>query len=116
MAETGVVTSVFYGYSAKVIAEWCGVSIETAKHWKRGGRHPSLSAAKLFALYRNGKVLGAEWNEWQIKDGLLVDPEGNQTTQGQLRAYYLIYQLCNELSHLDPVARKRIERIMLLAV
>ena len=76
MSQRSGVSSLFYGHSAELIAEWCGVSIETAKRWKRGDRQPSLSAAKLFALYRNGQVLGTEWREWRVHSDRLIDPEG----------------------------------------
>lgn len=68
-----------------------------------------------FKLRRDGKVLGAEWRGWQIKRGVLVDPDGNETTVGQLQAYYLIYQLCHELASSDADSRERIRRILATA-
>lgn len=92
-----VVSSVFYSYPPEVIAEWCAVSIETAQRWKAGESRPSSTALKLFALYRDRLVLGQEWNGWLVNRATIVDPEGNATTSGQLRAYYLNLQLLAEL-------------------
>jgi hypothetical protein len=67
---------------------------------------------RLFLLRRDGKILGAEWHGWKIKRGVLVDPDGNETTVGQLQAYYLIYQLCHELARSDPQSADRLLRIL----
>lgn len=99
-----VVSSVFYGISAELIAEWCAVSVETARRWKAGESHPSPTALKLFAIYRERLVLGQEWHGWLINKATIVDPEGNATTQGQLRAYYLNLQLLAQLCRGNEVA------------
>ena len=67
---------------------------------------------KLFMLHRDRKVLGNEWHGWEIKRGVLVNPEGSETTQGQLRAYYLVYQLCHELARTDRESTTRLRRIL----
>jgi hypothetical protein len=112
VARSPVVSSVFYGYPAELVAQWCGVTVRTAERWKRGERRPSTSAVELFELYRARRVLGSEWNGWLVKDALLVDPEGNETSQAQLRAYYLVYQLVGELRRHDAEAAAAFERIM----
>jgi transcriptional regulator with XRE-family HTH domain len=101
VVRSRVVSSVFYGYPAEVVADWCGVSVETARRWKNGQRKPSPSSLKLFALYRDRKVLGKEWSGWIVKQGVIVDPESNETTQGQLRAYFQVYQLAHVLARGD---------------
>ena len=60
--------SPFYGYPAEVIAEWCGVSIGTAEHYKAGRRKPPTPVLRLFRLYRDGKVLGKTWDQYKIVD------------------------------------------------
>lgn len=110
-----VVSSVFYGISAELIAEWCAVSVETARRWKAGESHPSPTALKLFALYRERLVLGQEWHGWLINKGTIVDPEGNATTQAQLRAYFLIYQFCSELARRDDATLETFERLRAMA-
>jgi hypothetical protein len=112
VARSPVVSSVFYGYPAELVAQWCGVTVRTAERWKRGERRPSTSAVKLFELHRSRRVLGSEWNGWLVKDALLVDPEGNETSQGQLRAYYLVYQLCLELKRGDASAEATFAEII----
>jgi hypothetical protein len=57
-------------------------------------------------------VLGAEWYGWHVKKNLLVDPEGNATTQGQLRAYYYVYQLARELAKTDVGAMTRFQELL----
>ena len=49
--------SIFYGYPDQLIARWCGVSVATARLYKSGARKPSRQALRLFALYRDGRVL-----------------------------------------------------------
>lgn len=92
-----VVSIVFSGFPPEVISDWCAVSIETARRWKSGQTNPSPTALKLFALYRDRLILGQEWDGWLINRSTIVDPEGNATTQGQLRAYYLNLQLLAQL-------------------
>lgn len=112
MARSPVVSSVFYGYPAELVANWCGVTVRTAERWKRGERKPSTSAVKLFELHRSRRVLGCEWDGWSVNGASIFDPEGNETSQAQLRAYYLVYQLCQELRRHDPAAVAEFERIM----
>jgi hypothetical protein len=110
-----IVFGVFYGYPAKVIAEWCGVSVRTAERWKEGVSRPSRSALRLFTLHAERRVLGKEWDGWLINQAALVDPEGNSTTQGQLRAYYHVYQLCRELMRGNEAAQSEFDAIVRLA-
>ena len=88
----------FYGYPPELIARWCGVSEQTALQYKTGVRKPSRQALRLFVLHRDGRVLGPEWREWSVQKDDLVSPEGQETTQGQLNAYWLIMQLARELA------------------
>jgi hypothetical protein len=95
--------SIFYSYPAKVVAAWCGVSPATAALWKQNKRKPSLQALRLFTLHRDESLLGDQWRGWKVRGATIVDPDGNATTQAQLRAYWLIMQLAAELSRRDPV-------------
>ena len=88
----------FFGYPDELIQEWCGVSRQTAYMCKIGARKPSKAALRLFVLHRDGRVVGPEWTGWTIRRDQLVDPEGNRTTQAQLRAYWMIVQLARELA------------------
>lgn len=89
----------FYGYPVEVIAAWCHVSASTAYLYKIGHRKPSAQALRLFQLHRDGRVFGDEWESgWLVRGSTLVDPDGNATTQGQLRAYWFVMQLARELA------------------
>ena len=93
-----VVSTVFYGVPAETVAQWCGVSVETAQRWKSGKAVPSRPALRLFELHRSRKVLASSgWDGWTVDGDALVGPDGKQFTHGQLRAYELLYQLCYEL-------------------
>jgi hypothetical protein len=93
--------SPFYGYSPKLIASWCGVSVQTARAYKNGSKRPSRSVMRLFRLHRELRVLGESWEGWQIRDEGIVDPDGNVTTRGQLTAYWIIMQYAAELARTD---------------
>jgi hypothetical protein len=89
--------SPFYGYSPKLIASWCGVSVQTARAYKNGSKRPSRSVMRLFRLHREFKVLGESWDGWQLRDDGIVDPDGNVTTRSQLLAYWVVMQYAAEL-------------------
>jgi hypothetical protein len=96
--------SIFYGYPPELIARWCGVSVATARRWKRAGG-ASRSALRLFTLHRDQRVLDDHWTGWKLHEGVLADPEGNSVSQGQLRAYGLVMQLAADLASRDPESR-----------
>lgn len=104
--------SIFYAFPAKLIAAWCGVSPSTAALWKQNKRKPSLQALRLFTLHRDELLLGEAWRGWKVRGGTLVDPDGNATTQGQLRAYWLIVQYAAELSKRDPIEYERFQTLL----
>lgn len=90
--------ALFYGYSVELIQSWCGVSRQTAYLYKIGARQPSPASIRLFVLHRDGRVLGQGWDDWAVRKDRLVDPDGNETSQGQLRAYWILVQLAKELA------------------
>ena len=98
--------SIFYGYPPKLIARWCGVSVATARRWKRSGG-ASRTALRLFTAHRDQRVLDEHWTGWTVYKGVLSDPEGNSMTQAQLRAYGLVMQLAADLASRDPEAREQ---------
>lgn len=106
------VRSIFYSYRPEEIAAWCGVSLGAAKLYKSGKRKPSRQALRLFTLHREERVLGEPWRGWKVRKGVIVDPEGNVTTQAQLRAYWLLLQYAGELARRDPVERDRFWAIL----
>lgn len=85
-------TSIFSGYPAKSIMQWCGVSESTANLWKRGLRSPSRRAVRLFLLHSGGQVIPAPWKGWffHAKTGDLVSPDGWQYSPSRLLAYEIL--------------------------
>ena len=73
------------GISAEMIAEICGCHITTARRWKKG-EQPPLSALKICALYQTGELgtIDLKWNGWRLRDGLLVSPDGQYFTPGNV--------------------------------
>jgi hypothetical protein len=71
-----------------------------------------LHAGLHFVLHRDGRVLGPEWREWCVRKDKLISPEGQETTHGQLNAYWLVMQLARELTEKDPDARQEFYRIL----
>ena len=104
--------SIFYGYPEKLIARWCGVSVATARLYKSGTRKPSRQALRLFALYRDGRVLDDHWKGFAIRGANLVDPQGREFAPGQLNAHWLIVQLARELATKDPRDLEAYRRIL----
>lgn len=97
--------SPFYGYSPKLIAAWCGVSVQTARAYKNGSKRPSRSVMRLFRLHRECRVLGESWDGWLIQDDGIVDPDGNVTSRSQLLAYWIVMQYAAELVRGDESSR-----------
>jgi hypothetical protein len=104
--------TIFYGYPPELITRWCGISQHTAYLYKIRARKPSRQALRLFTLHRDGRVLGPEWRDWAVRKDRMVSPEGQETTQNQLAAYWLIMQLARELASKDPEAREEFNRLL----
>ena len=95
--------SIFYGYPEQLVAQWCGVSVHTARLYKSGVRKPSRQALRLFTLHRDGRVLDQQyWRGYSVLKGKLVDPTGREFDAGQLNAHWLIVQLARDLASKDP--------------
>jgi len=90
--------SIFYGYPAELVAEWCCVSLRAARELKAGKRKPSKQVAKLFLLHKDERVLTGKWREWVVRGDTIVDPEGRATTRAQLQGYWLIMQFAAEIA------------------
>ena len=90
----------FYGYPAAVIAALCGVSIGTAAHYKSGRRKPPTPTLRLFCLYRDGRVLGKEWDGYKIHQDKLFGPDSRHVTAAHIAHLALV---CQTLAEKDPV-------------
>ena len=89
--------SPFYGYPAEVIAEWCGVSVGTAEHYKTGRRKPPTPVLRLFRLYRDGKVLDENWRDFRVANGKLSGPDGRPVKPTDIILMGLVWQALAEL-------------------
>ena len=103
--------TVFYGYPDHLVAEWCGVTVASARAYKAGKRTPSSQALRLFELHAAGRVLGSEWDGWGVRGAALCNPEGNELTHGQLRAYSFVWQLAREYGRTNPRADEVLQRL-----
>jgi hypothetical protein len=99
--------SVFHGYPAELIAQWCGVDRATATLWKQNKRKASRQALRLFTLHRDGQILGDAWRGWGVRDDKIFDPDGYGTTEPQLRGYCIMMQYAAELARRDPQEQER---------
>jgi hypothetical protein len=98
--------SIFHSYPAAQIAEWCGVSLGTAKLYKSGRRKASRAVLRLFTLHRDGRVLGSAWKGWCARADTITDPDGNVTTMRQLRMYFFVMQYASALAARDPATQR----------
>jgi hypothetical protein len=94
--------SIFNGYPPELIAQWCGVTVDTAKLYKSGARKASRAVLRLFVLHRDGRVLGEGWQGWQARAGTIADPDGNVTSARQLMNYFFVMQFAAALAAQDP--------------
>jgi hypothetical protein len=101
-----------YGCNVDLIAEWCGVDIKTARHFKAGTRRPGRQAQELFLLHRDGRILPAEWEGFSFRGGRLFDPYGKELTHGILRAYPIALQLLRALARGNASATRDIDALL----
>jgi hypothetical protein len=101
-----------YGFPVDLIATWCAVDIQTARHWKAGTREPGRSAYKLFALHVNGQILPADWEGFSFRDSQMWDPYGKPFTRAQLRLYGIAWQIFREWTRDDADRRATLDDLM----
>lgn len=115
-ASSKLLPLLFYGWSAETIADWCHVSVDTARRYKRGDAQPSHQARALFMLYRDRRVLDGAFSRFLVRDGKLIDPAGYEFTPAVLEGYQSLLQWAHGMScelgrsreyyqHLDTLAR-----------
>jgi hypothetical protein len=98
-----------YGIPVDLIATWCAVDIQTARHWKSGTRAPGKGAFKLFNLHLNGQILPADWEGFSFRDGQMWDPYGKPFTRSQLRLYGIAWQIFREWTRDDAERRATLD-------
>ena len=74
-----------YGIQAETIAGIAQVHITTARRWKRG-EDPPYAATQLVELLSTGNmgIVDRDWTGWALKDGLLVAPNGDRFSPGEV--------------------------------
>ena len=97
----------FYGYPEELIAEWCCVSVQTARLYKTGRRRPSKRVLKLFRLYRERRVLTDEWGGHKVIGDRLYAPNGVHFEPSHLVLWGLVRQALREK---DPDAYEELLR------
>jgi len=80
----------------ETIAAVCGVSLETARRWRRLGRCPE-PARRLLAVANDLGAISEAWAGWRIADGLIYSPEGLTATPGEVAALWYYRQLAAEV-------------------
>jgi hypothetical protein len=87
-----------YGISAPALAAAAGVSLETARRWKRAGRVPApLRPLVKFKLEGDLSPLVPAWSGWRFDEETLWSPEGDPFTPGKLRSFVYVQELAREL-------------------
>lgn len=104
--------SLCYGIPVDLIATWCAVDIQTARHWKAGTRIPGKSSYKLFALHLEGRILPADWEGYSFRDGQMWDPYGKSFTRKALNLYGIAWQIFREWTRDDAERRATLDDIM----
>jgi len=85
-----------YGIPAEEIARICGVSLTTAKRWKRS--KTSMPKTSAMILNRDLGCFDPAWRGWTLRQGKLISPEGWEAMPGDvlslplLRAQVSAYQ------------------------
>ena len=76
-----------YGIQAEWISEVCQVHITTARRWKRG-EDPPYAATQLVELLSTGNmgIVDPDWTGWALKQGLLIAPNGDRFSPGEVMA------------------------------
>lgn len=98
--------SPLYGVPVEVIADLCGVHLDTARRWKRHGTAPAPALALIKLKWEcDLGAVAAAWAGWTVRHGELVSPAGDRFTPGLVLAgrYY------REQSRAQDAARRRSE-------
>lgn len=83
-----------YGnFSTRELARMCGVSISTAKNWRRTGQAPGVVIALLELLHCGPlEMISHEWSGWAIRKGKLCNTDGHEYSPGEVWAIPILYQ------------------------
>jgi hypothetical protein len=108
------VSALFYGVPVEVIAKVCDVTRATARGYKIGSRKPSRQVNRLMQLHNADRVLDPQYwpRGWRFHKNSIVDPDGNITTEAQLRGYAMLIQVFMHRARQDDALRQEVEPIL----
>jgi hypothetical protein len=88
----------FSGYPAEVIAEWCGVSVGTAQHYKANRRKPPTPVLRLWRLYCDCRVLSDQaWDGYRVvKDQIFAPGDSRPMRPVHFYLWGLVWQALAE--------------------
>lgn len=90
------------------IAAACRVSLRTARRWHAAGRMPYGASLALSARFARALAPEAPaWRGWRIVGDAIVSPEGEEWTQGRLRAYFVNCQRLAEYARAEASGTQR---------
>lgn len=95
--------------SAKEIARICGVSLKTARRWKKGTICPPRTA--LMILSGDLGYLSPEWRGWRIRGNEITSPYGWTISRGDALTVPLMHGQLSALRIDLANARARIEQL-----
>ena len=78
-----------YGLPPRMIAELAGVSVKTARRWKRANHIPDV-ARQLIELKESADLghLATPWAGFRVTDNVLWTPENQAVSPGDIRAIH----------------------------
>lgn len=108
------VWTLFYGVPVAEIQRITGCEKSTAYSYKNGNRKPSTAVIKLMQFYNAERILDPKYwpRGWRFHQGQIIDPEGNVTTEAQLRGYGMLMQCLAEWTRNDPAKRSQVDSIL----
>lgn len=73
----------------------------TLRKYRRTNQAPA-AIVRLIAVYRTGKLPSTDsaWTGWRIAGPVLIDPDGNEYSPGEIRSIWATKQLQKELERM----------------
>jgi len=94
-------------FNASRYAHLCGVSRRTINNWVKSGQMPAY-AMTIVTMAMRGNTLTEEFTDWCIFDGLLISPEGEKYSPGDIKSLFWLRQI----NHHRPSQRVPVLRLV----
>ncbi len=83
----------FANLPGEVLARLSGVSLSTARRWRRKQRAPAAVVALLEVLYSGMLgLISPAWRGWTLRDGKLGNTDGHEYSPGEVWAIPILHQ------------------------